>query len=99
MQTLQSENVAHNHTIKGLEQKIRGLTASLQREVGGRSNANSTTRGGLHEYLLITHYANWQSVKFVLEQAYCKDTGSPQLAARSLFQDGAGEVKVVCRFM
>ena len=49
MQTMQSENVAHKHTIKGLEQKIRSLTASLQRGLGGRSNANSTTRGGLHE--------------------------------------------------
>ena len=31
--------------------------------------------------------------------AYCKDTGSPQLAARSLFQDEAGEVKVAGRYM
>ena len=60
MQALQSENVAHQQTIKTLEKKIRGLTASLQLKVGGKSNANSTTRGGLHEHLLITHYANWQ---------------------------------------
>ena len=99
MRALQSENEAHQATIKRQEKKIRGLTASLQREVGGRSNANSTTRGGLHEHLLITHYDNWQSVKFALEQAYCHEDGSPQLAQRSLFQDEAGEVKVAGRFM
>ena len=99
MQALKSENEAHEKTIKVLQQTVRGLQASLQRQVGGRSNANSTTRGGLHEHLLITHYANWQSVKFALDQAYCKDEGSPQLAARSLFQDEEGDVKVAGRFM
>ena len=78
MRALQSGGVAHKDAIKSQEKKIRGLTASLQREVGVRSNANSTTRGGLHEHLLTTHYANWQSVKFALKQAYCKDTGSPR---------------------
>ena len=84
---LTSQNAAHEETIKRQEKRIFSLTASLQKAVGGRNNSNSTTRGGLHEHLLITHYANWQSVKFALDQAYCKDTGSPQLAERSLFQD------------
>ena len=99
MKELKSQNAAHEATIKRQGQTIRGLTASLQKHVGGRNNANSTTRGGLHEHLLITHYANWQSVKFALDQAYCKDEGSPQLAVRSLFQDEGGDVKVEGRFM
>ena len=99
MKELTSQNAAHEETIKMLEKRIRSLTASLQRQVGGRSNANSTSRGGLHEHLLITQYANWQSVKFALDQAYCKDEGSPQLAVRSLFQNEGGDVKVVGRFM
>jgi hypothetical protein len=99
MQALKSENKAHQKTIKALEQTVRGLTASLQRQVGGRSNANSTTRGGLHEHLLVTHYANWQSVKYALDGAYCKDDGLEPLAVRSPFQDETGEVQVVGRFL
>jgi hypothetical protein len=99
MKELKSQNAAHEATIKTQGQTIRGLRASLAKHVGGKHNANSTTRGGLHEHLLITHYANWQSVKFALDQAYCKDEGSPRLAARSLFQDESGEVKVAGRFM
>ena len=99
MKELKSQNAAHEATIKRQGQTIRSLRASLAKHVGGKYNANSTTRGGLHEHLLITRYANWQSVKFALDQAYCKDEGSPQLAARSLFQDEAGEVKVAGRYM
>jgi hypothetical protein len=99
MKKLTSQNAAHEETIKMLEKRIRSLTASLQKHVGGRNNANSTSRGGLHEHLLITQYANWQSVKFALDQAYCKDEGSPQLAVRGLFQNEGGDVKVAGRFM
>jgi hypothetical protein len=99
MQALQTENAAQQKTIKVLEQTVRGLQASLRVHVGGRSNANSTTRGGLHEHLLITHYPNWQSVKFALDGAYCKDDGSQALAARSCFQDETGEVQVEGRYL
>jgi hypothetical protein len=99
MQALKSENEAHEKRIKVLQQTVRGLQASLQRQVGGRSNANSTTRGGLHEHLLITHYPNWQSVKFALDGAYCKDDGSQALAVRSCFQDETGDVKVEGRYL
>ena len=85
MKELKSQNAAHEATIKKLEKKIRGLTASLQLKVGGRSNANSTTRGGLHEHLVITRYENWQSVKFALEQAYCHPDS--KIATRSYFSD------------
>ena len=99
MKELKSQNAAHEATIKTQGQTIRGLRASLAKHVGGKHNANSTTRGGLHEHVLITHYANWQSVKFALDHAYCKDEGTPQLAVRSLFQDEGGDVKVEGRFM
>ena len=99
MPALKSENEAHQKTIKVLEQTVRGLQASLRVHVGGRSNANSTTRGGLHEHLLVTHYANWQLVKYALDGAYCKDDGLEPLAVRSPFQDEAGEVQVVGRFL
>ena len=97
MKALQSENQDHQATIKRLEKKIRCLTASLQRQVGGKNNANATTRGGLHEHLVITRYDNWQSVKFALEQAYCHPDSTIMIAARSFFQDEAGEVKVAGR--
>jgi len=99
MKKLTSQNAAHEETIKMQEKRIFSLTASLQKAVGGRNNSNSTTRGGLHEHLLITHYANWQSVKFALDGAYCKDDGSQALAARSCFQDETGEVQVEGRFL
>ena len=99
MQALKAENAAHQKTIAVLEQTVRSLTASLQRQVGGRSNANSTTRGGLHEHLLVTHYPHWQSVKFALDGAYCRDDGSQALAVRSCFQDETGELQVAGRFL
>ena len=66
--------------------------------MGDKSNANATTRGGLQE-VVVTHYDNWQSIKFALEEAYCIEDGTPQLAQRNLFQDDVGEVKVAGSFM
>jgi hypothetical protein len=99
MKALQTENATQAATIKKQEHTIRSLKASLQRKVGGSSNANATTRGGLHEHLLISHYEHWQEVKFALDHSYCNEDNTPLLARRSFFQDEAGQVRVVGRFM
>ena len=97
MRELLQANMAYIARIQTLEKTVHGLTASLQKYVGGTHNVNATTRGGLHERLLVTNYPSWQSVKFALEQVYCAATST--VAVRSHFQDEAGEVRVVGRFM
>ena len=97
MKALLDANVAYIARIKTLEKTVHGLTASLQKYVGGTHNVNATTRGGLHERLLVTNYPSWQSVKFALDQAYCAATST--VAVRSHFQDEADDVRVVGRFM
>ena len=97
MKALQEAAVAYKAEVLGLKKTVRGLTASLQKSVGGTHNANATTRGGLHEHLLITRYEQWQALKFALEQAYC--AADSTLAARSHFQNEAGDVRVEGRYM
>jgi hypothetical protein len=99
MRALQIENDPEAATIKRQEQAICSLKASLKRSVGGNSNDNATTRGGLHEHLLISHYEHWQEVKFALDHSYCNEDNRPLLARRSFFQDEAGQVRVTGRFM
>ena len=97
MKALHDANVAYIARIKTLEKKVHSLMASLQKSVGGRNNANATTRGGLREHLLVTRYDQWQSVKFALDQAYC--AANSTVALRTFFQDETGNVQVVGRFM
>ena len=97
MRALQDANRAQVVQIKTLQKNVDSLKASLQKSVGGRNNANATTRGGLHEHLLITRYEQWQAVKFALDRAYCAPNST--VALRTFFQDETGNVKVVGRFM
>ena len=99
MRALQTENDTQAATIKRQEQTIRSLKASLKRNVGGTSNANATTHGGLYKHLLLSHYEDWQEVKFALDHSYCNEDNTPLLARRSFFQDEAGQVRVAGRFM
>ena len=97
MRELKETNLAFIARIQTLEKTVHGLRASLQKYVGGRNNANATTRGGLHEHLVVTRYNSWQSVKFTLDRSYCATNST--VAARSHFQNEAGDTQVVGRFM